>query len=141
VVPRSEHTKHLLEQQNVSLARCIYFPLGSRLAFEALGKAIAEDGYNLVYGGGAMGIMGVVSGAVSDAGGFVTGIVPRGVLQPLVCLNQLLTKPLTAMVKAGGEGSQVDSGSVRLQANTDKVGVNTLINVQGFSLAVSSLQV
>ena len=49
-------------------------------AAEALGKAIAARGLGLVYGGGAIGLMGVVSRAVLAAGGEVTGIIPHGLV-------------------------------------------------------------
>ena len=42
-----------------------------------LGAAIAEAGLRLVYGGGTKGLMGAVSRGVMDAGGQVTGIIPR----------------------------------------------------------------
>ena len=42
----------------------------------ALGKAIAENGNRLVYGGGSVGMMGAVASAVLDHGGAVTGIIP-----------------------------------------------------------------
>jgi predicted Rossmann-fold nucleotide-binding protein len=57
----------------------------------------------LVYGGGSFGIMGIVSGAVLEDGGQVTGIVPY------------------AMVAAGGEGS----GSTKIiPANSAHVVLN-----------------
>ena len=43
----------------------------------ALGKAIAEAGMSLVYGGGTKGIMGAVANGVLDHGGTVTGIIPE----------------------------------------------------------------
>lgn len=43
----------------------------------ALGKALAENGVGLVYGGGEVGIMGAVSDAVRAHGGQVTGIIPE----------------------------------------------------------------
>ncbi len=46
-------------------------------AAEALGTAMAHRGIRLVYGGGTRGIMGAVSDAVIAAGGQVTGIIPR----------------------------------------------------------------
>ncbi len=49
-------------------------------AAETLGKAIAARGLGLVYGGGAIGLMGVVSRAVLAAGGEVTGIIPHGLV-------------------------------------------------------------
>jgi uncharacterized protein (TIGR00730 family) len=42
----------------------------------ALGKAIAENGIRLVYGGGSIGLMGAVATSVLDHGGSVTGIIP-----------------------------------------------------------------
>lgn len=48
---------------------------------EALGRAIAARGLGLVYGGGAVGLMGVVSHAVLAAGGAVTGIIPHGLVK------------------------------------------------------------
>ena len=41
-----------------------------------LGKALAEAGIGLVYGGGNVGLMGTVARAVLDHGGHVTGIIP-----------------------------------------------------------------
>ena len=46
-------------------------------AATALGKAMAEAGIRLVYGGGSVGLMGRVARAALDAGGEVTGIIPR----------------------------------------------------------------
>ena len=42
----------------------------------AFGKALAESGIRLVYGGGSLGIMGAVASSVLDHGGMVTGIIP-----------------------------------------------------------------
>jgi uncharacterized protein (TIGR00730 family) len=52
----------------------------------ALGKALAETDRALVYGGGSMGLMGVVSATTLEQGGEVLGVRPR------------------AMLAAGGEG-------------------------------------
>lgn len=43
----------------------------------AFGKALAEDGIRLVYGGGSIGLMGAVAKSVLDHGGAVTGIIPE----------------------------------------------------------------
>ncbi|MDB5645793.1 TIGR00730 family Rossman fold protein [Methylobacterium sp.] len=45
-------------------------------AAETLGKALAEAGLGLVYGGGNVGLMGTVARAVIENGGHVTGIIP-----------------------------------------------------------------
>ena len=42
----------------------------------ALGQRMAGEGISLVFGGGRMGIMGILAGAVLAAGGRVTGIIP-----------------------------------------------------------------
>ena len=47
-----------------------------RTAAAALGRALAEAGIGLVYGGGNVGLMGTVAHAALDAGGHVTGIIP-----------------------------------------------------------------
>ena len=45
-------------------------------AAEALGRAMADAGIGLVYGGGNNGLMGAVARAVLAGGGRVTGIIP-----------------------------------------------------------------
>ena len=42
-----------------------------------MGQGLAQAGIRLVYGGGRMGLMGVVADAVLDAGGEVRGIIPE----------------------------------------------------------------
>ncbi len=46
-------------------------------AAAALGKAAAERGVRIVFGGGRVGLMGVMADAALTAGGAVTGIIPR----------------------------------------------------------------
>ncbi|WP_068829232.1 TIGR00730 family Rossman fold protein [Pseudomonas sp. BMS12] len=53
-------------------ARPIY-----REAAEALGRSLAERGLTLIYGGGAVGLMGIVADAALAAGGEVIGIIPQ----------------------------------------------------------------
>ena len=45
-------------------------------AAEALGEIMAERGVGLVYGGGRVGMMGIIADAVLRGGGKVTGIIP-----------------------------------------------------------------
>ncbi|MFP6745881.1 MAG: TIGR00730 family Rossman fold protein, partial [Alphaproteobacteria bacterium] len=47
-----------------------------RAAAERLGRLMAERGVRLVFGGGRIGLMGVLADAVLAAGGHVTGIIP-----------------------------------------------------------------
>jgi uncharacterized protein (TIGR00730 family) len=42
-----------------------------------LGRRLAEAGMRLVYGGGQVGLMGVVADAALDAGGEVVGVIPQ----------------------------------------------------------------
>ncbi|TFK46024.1 hypothetical protein OE88DRAFT_1688329 [Heliocybe sulcata] len=85
--------------------------LGTQKAYQeaaiSLGRALAAAERPLVYGGGSKGIMGVVSGAVLQAGGQVTGVVPW------------------AMVAAGGEGEKTGKGEARDQA------VHIILNERG----------
>ena len=45
-------------------------------AAEAVGQAIVDGGHDLVYGGGRVGLMGVVADTVMAGGGTVTGVMP-----------------------------------------------------------------
>ncbi len=62
---------------------CVYCGsnTGSKAAYAeramALGDRIAKEGLSLVYGGGNVGLMGVVADAVLAAGGEVTGVIPQ----------------------------------------------------------------
>jgi uncharacterized protein (TIGR00730 family) len=44
----------------------------------AMGLAVAEAGHGLVYGGGSVGLMGVVADAAIAGGAEVIGVIPRG---------------------------------------------------------------
>jgi uncharacterized protein (TIGR00730 family) len=46
------------------------------LAAEAVGKAMVENGWGLVYGGGNVGMMGSVAQSVKKEGGLVVGVIP-----------------------------------------------------------------
>lgn len=46
-----------------------------------VGELLADDGLQLVYGGGSVGLMGQVAGAALRAGGQVTGVIPRGLFR------------------------------------------------------------
>ena len=74
----------------MSLTVCVY--LGARAghgdqwaeAARAAGRAIAEAGHTLVYGGGQLGLMGILADSSLEAGGRVVGVIP----QALVDLEQ-----------------------------------------------------
>ena len=69
-----------------SLSLCVY--CGSRpgadpafaQAAQALGTAVARRGWQLVYGGGRAGLMGIVADAALAAGGRVVGVIPRSLM-------------------------------------------------------------
>ncbi len=46
-----------------------------------LGETLARRGIGLVYGGGGIGLMGVVADAVLAAGGQVTGVIPQALVE------------------------------------------------------------
>lgn len=48
-----------------------------KAAAEEVGRTLAEQGIGLVYGGGGVGLMGVVADAALAAGGEVIGIIPE----------------------------------------------------------------
>jgi hypothetical protein len=50
-------------------------------AARATGRLLAERGIGLVYGGGNVGLMGEVADAVLAAGGEVTGVIPRALME------------------------------------------------------------
>ncbi len=60
-------------------------------AAAAVGRALAQRGIRLVYGGGNVGLMGVVAHAALEAGGTVTGVIPRA-LQQREAVNEALTE-------------------------------------------------
>lgn len=55
----------------------------------ALGKEMAETGVRLIYGGGGIGIMGVVARAVLAHGGEVVGIIPEHLQTAEIALEGL----------------------------------------------------
>ena len=74
---------------------CVY--CGSRAGHDAryeaaarqLGTALAQAGIRLVYGGGSVGLMGTVARACLDAGGKVTGVIPRFLEEREVMLRRV----------------------------------------------------
>ena len=47
-----------------------------RTSADQLGKLLVQRGYGLVYGGGSVGLMGVIADAVLEGGGEVIGVIP-----------------------------------------------------------------
>jgi len=65
-------------------------------AATALGRELAQQGHGLVYGGGQVGLMGVVADAVMAAGGEVTGVIPQQ-----LATKELLHTGVTRMYRVG----------------------------------------
>lgn len=49
----------------------------SRAGAAALGRQLGEEGITLVFGGGQVGLMGIIANAALQAGGKVIGVIPR----------------------------------------------------------------
>ncbi len=56
-------------------------------AARALGRALAEAGVGLVYGGGGLGLMGEAARACLKAGGYVTGVIPEFLIRREIMLE------------------------------------------------------
>ena len=63
-------------------------------ATRLLGKTLADRGIRLVYGGGAVGLMGLIADTVLEHGGEVTGIIPLA-LFPKEVAHQGCTELIT----------------------------------------------
>ncbi len=61
-----------------------------------LGNAMAAEGIRLVYGGGSVGLMGILAKTVMDAGGRVTGIIPQFLKDREVMLREVDDLVVTA---------------------------------------------
>lgn len=57
----------------------------------ALGRLLATEGIELVFGGGAVGLMGRIASEVMDAGGTVTGIIPMPLMPKEVANREITT--------------------------------------------------
>jgi len=73
---------HMPNMTNKISTVCVYCGSGPGTnphfieAATSFGKALANNGIRLVYGGGSIGLMGAVATSVLDHGGTVTGIIP-----------------------------------------------------------------
>ena len=66
----------------------------------SLGATIANDGHRLVYGGGHVGLMGVVADAALAAGGSVTGVMTEQLVAAEVAHRGLTELEVTATMHA-----------------------------------------
>jgi uncharacterized protein (TIGR00730 family) len=58
-------------------------------AARALGETLAVNGIGLVYGGASVGLMGALADAALSAGGEVTGVMPRALVEKEIAYNRL----------------------------------------------------
>ncbi len=58
-------------------------------AARRLGLTLVEQGIELVYGGGRIGLMGQIARTVLDAGGKVTGVIPRQLVERELAFTQV----------------------------------------------------
>jgi len=65
-------------------------------AAASLGTAMAAEGVRLVYGGGSIGLMGIVARAVMSNGGNVTGVIPRFLKDREIMLREVPDLVVTA---------------------------------------------
>ncbi|MEM1158437.1 MAG: TIGR00730 family Rossman fold protein [Verrucomicrobiota bacterium] len=74
---------------------CVYCGsrMGANSAYQrearALGHTLVQSGCGLVYGGGDVGLMGTIAHAVMDAGGVVTGIIPKVLMHQELGLKEV----------------------------------------------------
>jgi uncharacterized protein (TIGR00730 family) len=67
-----------------------------KAAAEGLGNALANDGIRLVYGGGSVGLMGIVARTMLARGGDVTGVIPQFLKDREVMLKEVSDLIVTA---------------------------------------------
>jgi hypothetical protein len=65
-------------------------------AARELGALLARDGWRCVNGGGAVGLMGAVTDGALDAGGEVTGVIPKFMVDNGWCYDRLEDVIITA---------------------------------------------
>lgn len=58
-------------------------------AAKSLGRAIVENGFGLVFGGGAVGLMGQIARTVLQMGGEAIGVIPRAMVERELALKEL----------------------------------------------------
>ena len=98
---------------------------------KALGEWIAKKGHRLIYGGGGIGLMGVLADAVMEAGGEVTGIVPEFFLQ-----KGTEHKGLTELIKtatiAERREKMIEMGDAFIAFPGGTVKPVAILNIEGF---------
>jgi uncharacterized protein (TIGR00730 family) len=96
---------------------------GTEPAYEetarALGRTLAKRGLTLVYGGGRVGLMGVVADAALGAGGVVVGVIPKALLEREIAHTRLTDlRVVDSMHERKAMMSDLSEGFVALPGGT-----------------------
>ena len=84
-----------------------------------LGRTLAESGIELVYGGGHVGLMGVVANAALSAGGDVTGVMPKALVNREIAHTNLTRLHVVgSMHERKAMMSELSEGFVALPGGT-----------------------
>jgi uncharacterized protein (TIGR00730 family) len=88
-------------------------------AARSLGEMLAEAGITLVYGGGRVGLMGVVANAALDAGGKAIGVIPKSLVEREIAHNGLSTLHVVgSMHERKAMMSELSEGFIALPGGT-----------------------
>ncbi len=68
-----------------------------------VGKTLAQKKITLVYGGGKVGLMGVMANAAMEYGGEVIGVIPH-----FLCTKEIENNDITEVIKVGYHASTKD---------------------------------
>jgi len=82
----------------------------------ALGSALVTGGHGLVYGGGRIGLMGLIADSVLDNGGQVHGVIPEHLVKAETAHQGLTTLEI---VKVDGKLRNLDVTSTRNDSSSE----------------------
>ena len=97
---------------------CVYCASSSKIdskyveTAKRLGSLLAENNMQLVYGGGSVGLMGILADSVLDKGGKVTGIIPKFMVEAEWQHDGLTNLILTETMHEGKETMAAMSNAV-----------------------------
>ncbi|XP_074312047.1 cytokinin riboside 5'-monophosphate phosphoribohydrolase LOG3-like [Silene latifolia] len=88
-----EGANEIIKQQSKFKRICVFCgsSQGRKTSYQdaatQLGKELVSRNIDLVYGGGSIGLMGLVSQAVHSGGRHVIGVIPKSLMPREVCLS------------------------------------------------------
>jgi uncharacterized protein (TIGR00730 family) len=91
-----------MKEENIRGNVCVFCASSARIderyleAARELGGLLAREGWRCVNGGGAVGLMGAVTDGTLDAGGKVTGVIPKFMVDNGWCYDRLEDVIVTA---------------------------------------------